>query len=394
MQGSKISFSDDSAEVIIVPDGTLWYLPFEMLPLGAESKEFKPLINRSRVRYAPTVGLALPMRQGRTSSGEYGIVEGKLYPTDKPDIERAAVEEVRRATPNSVVLRNPLPGPSPLVGAMFDGLIVLDDLTDTQSGYDWSPIPLERGKGAGSLAAWMTLPWKDVDQFVLPGYHTAAENALKSPGSSPGNELFQSTMGMMACGARTALVSRWRTGGQSAIELTREFVQELPFVTAAESWQRAVQLISQSPLDADSEPRLAAHKAGSAEAEAPKGSHPFFWAGYMLVDSGTTPEQKEKQPDKPVLKFVGGKAGDGNGAGGAAIGGGANGAAGNQPGANAAGGNQADGNMPAAGGGNMKDGDAKNAGGEKAGDDKPSKEKPPEPQPAEMGPARTGNGPG
>ena len=165
-------------------------------------------------------------------------------------------------------------------------------------------------------------------------------------------------------------------------------------MTAAESWQRAVQLTSQSPLDADSEPRLAAHKAGSAEAEAPKGSHPFFWAGYMLVDSGATPEQKEKQPDKPVLKFVGGKAGDGNGAGGAAIGGGANGAAGNQLGANAAGGNQADGHMPAAGGGNMKDGDAKNAGGEKAGDDKPSKEKPPEPQPAEMGPARTGNGPG
>ena len=50
LQGSKITFSDDSAEVTIVPDGMLWYLPFELLPLGSDSKEFRPLLMRSQVR--------------------------------------------------------------------------------------------------------------------------------------------------------------------------------------------------------------------------------------------------------------------------------------------------------------------------------------------------------
>lgn len=308
LQGSKITFSEDSVEVTIVPDGMLWYLPFELLPLGGDTKEFRPLLMRSQVRYAPTVGLTAPDRQGRKSGAEYGIVAGKLYPTDTADVGAAAVEELRRVAPHCMVLHSPLPAASPLMGTIVDGLIVLDDIGETQGPYDWSPIPLDKPRTAGALATWLNLPWKSVDQFILPGFHTAAENSLKSPGSTPGSDLFLGTTALLATGARTVLISRWRTGGETAIDLIREFLQELPFVSAAEAWQRAVQVTSQTPLDREREPRLGGKRGVVAEGEAPKAGHPFFWAGYMLVDTGASAQQVDKMPEKPILKFEGKKA--------------------------------------------------------------------------------------
>jgi CHAT domain len=322
LQNSKINFSDDAAEVTIVPDGMLWYLPFEVLPLGADVKEFRPLLSRSKVRYAPTVGLSTPDRQGRKSAPQYAIVSGKLYPSDTPAIGEAAIEQVRRATPNAMVIKNPLAAASPLYGALVDGLIVLDEtgeptkataaekrddpLTDTALPR-WAPIPLDKSRSSGMLGDWLAQPWKTVDQFILPGFHSAAENGLKATGSPPGNDMFLSTTALLATGARTVLISRWRTGGDTAIGLTREFLQELPFVTAAEAWQRAVQVVGQSPLDGQREPRLVAHRASQQEVDSLKADHPFFWSGYMLVDTGASPQVPEKVAEKPLLKFEGKK---------------------------------------------------------------------------------------
>jgi len=94
------------------------------------------------------------------------------------------------------------------------------------------------------------------------------------------------------------LLSRWRTGGQTSFDLVREFVQELPHAPPTEAWQRAVLLAMDSRLSFDSEPRV---KHAPSD-EAPKASHPFFWAGYMLVDSGTAAEPSQA-PDGPVIKL-------------------------------------------------------------------------------------------
>ena len=48
---------------------------------------------------------------------------------------------------------------------------------------------------------------------------------------------------------------------QTAIDLIREFVQELPFETAAEAWQRAVQVTSQTPLEWNASRAWAANAA-------------------------------------------------------------------------------------------------------------------------------------
>ena len=77
------------------------------------------------------------------------------------------------------------------------------------------------------------MPWGGPEQILLPGFHTAAESSLRRTGS--GNELFLATCGLMANGARTVLLSTWRTGGQSSFDLVREFAQELPHTSAADA---------------------------------------------------------------------------------------------------------------------------------------------------------------
>ena len=96
---------------------------------------------------------------------------------------------------------------------------------------------------------------------------------------------------------RTILLSRWRTSGRTNLELVREFVQEHSHATATEAWQRACLLARETPLDAQNEPRL----KGLEEADdVPTADHPFFWAGYLLVDTGPRPGQLTDKPDVAI----------------------------------------------------------------------------------------------
>ena len=76
-KNSPADFSKPFEELVIVPDGVMWYLPFEALQVTVEGK-LQPLISRFRIRYAPTISLAdrRPIRRRgrrramRPSSGE------------------------------------------------------------------------------------------------------------------------------------------------------------------------------------------------------------------------------------------------------------------------------------------------------------------------------------
>src|SRR5690606_16710099 len=127
LQNSKVTFNANFQELVIVPDGSLWYLPFEALP-GGDPAQYRPILMHCRLRYAPTVGLAIPQREGRQPSPHIGIALGKLHPSDAPTVAETAAEELNRAVQHAVPLQAPSPVQSPLWGAAVDGLIVLDDL--------------------------------------------------------------------------------------------------------------------------------------------------------------------------------------------------------------------------------------------------------------------------
>ena len=82
------------------------------------------------------------------------------------------------------------------------------------------------------------------------------------------------------------LLSRWRDGGPTSYGLIREFVRELPHRSASAAWQRSVRLAIDTELDILHEPRI---KPPSTDLQL-KASHPFFWSGYILVDTGVQRE--------------------------------------------------------------------------------------------------------
>jgi hypothetical protein len=198
-----------------------------------------------------------------------------------------------------VALPAPLSGPSAVYASLLDRLVVLDDLAvEPGRPYGWSPIPLDKVKGNGAFSDWFALPWGGPRQIVLPGYHTAAENGLKPVKGTAinGQEIFLNVTALMSGGAQTVLLSRWRTGGQTSFNLVREFVQELPHTWAVDAWRRSVELAMESPLNSELESRV-----GRIDSEDPPPAvHPFFWSGYLLVDTGSAPEGAEPQPDEPA----------------------------------------------------------------------------------------------
>jgi len=299
LKDSPADFSQTFDELVIVPDGILWYLPFEALQVTVDG-QLQSLISRFHIRYAPTLSLCTSQGPPRNAAGNTAVVVGKLYPRDADAVAQAAFEQLAGAVAGAVAIRTPSPAPSSIYGTLFQRLIVLDDLVlSEQDPYGWILAPVDRGKAGATLADWLALPWGGPDVVILPGFHTAAEDALKRlHRGAPGSEVFLSVCGLMANGSRTLLLSRWRTGGQTSFDLVREFAQELPHTSASDAWQRAVLLTMDSRVTFAAEPRI---KHGLTN-ETPKANHAFFWAGYMLVDSGAAPEKAEEQPGEPVIK--------------------------------------------------------------------------------------------
>jgi tetratricopeptide (TPR) repeat protein len=284
--GAKAEHFANFKELIVVPDGLVWYLPFEALQTG-ESSDMEALLSRMRVRYAPTLGLALPDERTMPAAPATAVVVGRMFAKEEESVPKDAAAELAKKLPGTFVVPANLATPGSLYGAVIDRLVVYDDIDDADRGsYDWSPLRSDKGKPAGALAQWALLPWHGPQQVVLPGFHTPVEAGLKRGGS--GDEIFLSVMGLLASGSRTVLISRWRTGGQTGYDLMREFVQELPHTSASNAWQRASQLLLTTPLDLTREPRVRA-----TPDDALTGAHPFFWAGYLLIDTGVEPEAKE-----------------------------------------------------------------------------------------------------
>jgi hypothetical protein len=290
--------------LVIVPDDILWYLPFEAL-IPANMTPETTLADRMPIRYGPTAALAVANPMPLRRAVHTGIVANEFkLPGDNEGDRAAMLQELEGVVPGPIVVPGALPEPPHLMSPLLDGLIVLDEVNIGSDPGNWSPLPDGRG-AAEALNSWFGLPYGGPEQVILAGLATEAEQGLKATRRSggkraatrPGSEIFQSLCGFMADGARTILLSRWRTSGRTNFDLAREFAKELPNAPAAEAWQRACVLAREAPLDAAREPRL---KKSDEVGDMPTADHPFFWAGYLLVDTGPRPEVAVEEPPAPA----------------------------------------------------------------------------------------------
>jgi tetratricopeptide (TPR) repeat protein len=280
------------AELVIVPTGPLWYVPFEAMSVPS-GDQLRPLLtagqaNPLTIRYAPTASLGVPQKSGRSANVETLVLCGKLMSRDTPDVALDAVARFSKSgIENLAVLRtddrtSAIPASSSAFASRVQQLVVLDDIPMT-APLGWSPFTT---KARTPVASWLTLPWGGPRLVVLPAFHTAAENSFRGNALHNGDDLFMSAMLLEACGAKTVLVSRWRTGGRVSYDLVEHFLAQLAEKPAAQAWRQAIMEVGSNPINADEEPRV----RKDPNVEMPIANHPFFWGAFMLIDRGEIAE--------------------------------------------------------------------------------------------------------
>ena len=291
-ENSRVTLAEGIDELVIVPDGWLWYVPFELLPIGSAGDPAgdRPLLrDLCRVRYAPTRSLAVMPRDDR-GPGPVGLQFGRIARGEKEDSE-AMADAVRQVVPSgSVAVLGGAGVPAAVAAAACDTLVVLDAIPAEGPPSGWPLVAAGGGRGAKplTLGEWLSPPAKRPTRVLVPGLATALAGGLAKPPPRPGDELFFASTDLLAAGAQTVVLSRWPMGGKTCGDLVTEFLRAAvggPAEPAAKAWQRAVDVVIAEPPDAAREPRI--READAAPLTAPL--HPIFWSGYMLVDCGAAP---------------------------------------------------------------------------------------------------------
>ena len=297
-------------ELVIVPTGPLWYVPFEAMtvPIG---DQLRPMIAAGdaplTIRYAPTASLGVPVKSSRSQTVETLVLYGKLNTRDAPTVALDAKDRYTKAGVPRLELMASLssepsfqefPGSAGTFVPRIRQLVVLDDvpMSTTLNPLDWTPFSGDRAKKQNTVATWLRLPWGGPQLIVMPGFHTPAENAMKQPRSGAkvewnGDDLFLTALALQACGAKTVLLSRWKTGGRASYDLVGEFLQHYQTLPAADAWRQAILTVGGSPLHPEEEPRI---KLGSDD-PVPTAAHPFFWGAFILIDRGEQPAEPESK---------------------------------------------------------------------------------------------------
>ncbi|MFM9025306.1 MAG: hypothetical protein ACKON7_08210 [Planctomycetaceae bacterium] len=293
-ENSRVSLAEGIDELVIVPDGWLWYVPFELLPVssGQAGGAVQTLGSICRIRYCPTRSLALTGGSMPGAAAPVGIVAGRMARSDDAAAIAARLGRITAAVTGAVPVAAGGP-PAAQIASVFPALALFEE-SSGGGGAEPCLVPPGAGRAGISFPEWLAPPAKRPRVVLVPGMQTALADGLdpKSLPARPGDDLFLPATDLLAAGAQTALLARWRVGGGTCVALMTEVLREATAVPAepreppAELWRRAVDIVTAEQPDPAREPRLRA----SAEAVLADASHPFFWAGYLLVDRGSGPE--------------------------------------------------------------------------------------------------------
>ncbi len=280
-------------ELVVVPDGVLWYLPFEVLPVGegADEKYLSEIVN---VRYSPTLFLGFHPQRPARETKRSAVVTARMHSRGEADLSNNEFDELVKEMPDAVKFDSQIRIPTNYLASVLDELIVWSEIGDSRNlPLAMLPMQNEKEKLGSTIEAWMTLPWWGPEHIVMPGFHSDGGAGLR--GKLNGNDLFLTSLGLMASGSRTALISRWSTGGKTALDLTRMYAAQLPKVGVAKAIRDSRQRTREMDLDYDNEPRIRTKKSDPVL----KAEHPFFWAAHMLFSVPDNRPRVAEPPDNP-----------------------------------------------------------------------------------------------
>lgn len=272
-------------ELVIVPDGWLWYAPVELFPVGAQEKDPPMLGDQIAIRYSPTLYTSFGAQRPPVVTGAKQrsvVLAGKMSPRGKADGVLAQVAELQKQQPDIKIVKQ-LAIESGYYSSLVDQWLVWGGLNiDRSSPVSFVPIPARMSQGQQpSLTSWVAYPWRGPRSVLMPGFQSDAGIGLKN--QLEGGDLFLTTCGLMAAGTNEILVSRWNTGGEIGLKIGREYLQQRKALPANRALVEAKKFGQQQDVTEDSEPKLRLPR-GTDKAVA---KHPVFWSSMIVVQVPT-----------------------------------------------------------------------------------------------------------
>lgn len=276
--------ADRFDHLIVVPDGPLWYLPMELLPIGEADSAL--MSDSIAFRYAPTPGLALKAAAMPPTSRVVGITTDQFFAPRDAELNESIVQSIIDVIAEPLRLPETLDVPTGLLGGRVGHLVIAAARPiNPANPLAMSLAPYDQASPYSSLAAWQRFPASVPRSVVLSGLRTPADAGQ----IGTGNEIFTALCGLHVAGVRSVLLSRWAVGGESSAMLLREFLQELPFTGMNQSWVRARTVLRQHELDPAAEPLLT---KAEHDREGITGDQPLFWSGYLISSPPMPPIEK------------------------------------------------------------------------------------------------------
>jgi tetratricopeptide (TPR) repeat protein len=268
--------------IFVVPDGRLWYLPFELLPDVITGESW---LTKHAVSYLPTLG-SLPLAYRPSAAVDRTVlITGQFFAADKSSNEsilNALVQGLPKAQKVDLAVKNNIPSPMWL-RLDIDQLLVCSKIEAASRPWETNLLQLDASRNS-QVGSWMESPGQVPAIMLLPGFQsTAASGSL-----GDGRELSLPACGLLYSGARSALVSRWPVAGRSSQVVLSRYMQELDFVSPSVAWQRAALALWAEELLVAEEPAML-----PAAKDAPTlmmGKHPKIWSSYMILGDTGVPQ--------------------------------------------------------------------------------------------------------
>ncbi len=263
--------------LVIVPDGPLWYLPFELLPVSGDPND-PPLLAEHRLIYLPTFG-SVPFANSKADKSiESLCISGLHFATDKPTNELfleslfntvGKMPRLEQAARRETAIAQGLK-------VQLDQVVVLSRIESLKRPFDCNLFPID-GSRHGQTGSWLDTPLESPSRLLFVGYQSQAQKGQIGDGM----EFFLPTCSLLYGGSKSILLSRWNAGGRSSHYLLTRYLQELDRLAASQAWQRAAIALWAEELPISDEPILL--PTGRDQSALTPGTHPKLWSGYMTI---------------------------------------------------------------------------------------------------------------
>ncbi len=268
--------------VLIVPDGALWYVPFELLPTSSLARP-ATWLGQHPIVYLPTLG-SIKLCNAPAKPVKRSLhIAGTLFSNDKNQNE-ALTQRLMAAMVGAQRLEHNAKGVPPFAAwsrVLVEQLVITQRIEPDKSAWDTVLSQFDGGRGA-KLSSWVEASRKSPALVMLPGYQTVAAQASVGDG----REFLVPACALLYSGTQSALLSRWPAGGRSSQVLLSRYLQELLSESPSVAWQRSVAALWAEQFPAADEPSLS---SGSKELPLVTGQHPKLWSGYLIIGDSQPP---------------------------------------------------------------------------------------------------------